>query len=113
MAVSKPERGDRRRRWDEQSPFGRCHRRGRSPVISADLQRFTARRWKGTLGQPVKGQAALLEAPRSIPAFPTVFRERPLYHCRMRAAHAAIGSTSEDRFDNPLIRPMLKLEKLL
>ncbi|MFA1671323.1 NAD(P)/FAD-dependent oxidoreductase [Rhizobium mongolense] len=77
--------------------FGRC-------IVAAGhqsfplLQRFTPG-LERPLGQPVKGQAALLKAEID-PAFPTIFRDG-LYIIAHEGGHAAIGSTSEDRFDNP------------
>ncbi|WP_064840217.1 MULTISPECIES: NAD(P)/FAD-dependent oxidoreductase [unclassified Rhizobium] len=54
---------------------------------------------KQPLGQPVKGQAALLKADLD-PALPTIFLDG-LYVVAHEGGHAAIGSTSENRFDDP------------
>jgi glycine/D-amino acid oxidase-like deaminating enzyme len=54
---------------------------------------------KQPLGQPVKGQAALLKADID-PALPTIFLDG-LYVIAHEGGHAAIGSTSENRFDDP------------
>lgn len=51
------------------------------------------------LGQPVKGQAALLKADVD-PDLPTIFRDG-LYVVAHEGGHVAIGSTSENRFDEP------------
>ncbi|WP_086994410.1 NAD(P)/FAD-dependent oxidoreductase [Rhizobium sullae] len=77
--------------------FGRC-------IVAAGhqsfplLQQFTPGLEK-PLGQPVKGQAALLKAEID-PAFPTIFRDG-LYIVAHEGGYAAIGSTSENRFDDP------------
>ncbi|KAA0700596.1 FAD-binding oxidoreductase [Neorhizobium sp. P12A] len=52
------------------------------------------------LGQPVKGQAALLKADVD-PGMPVIFRDG-LYVVAHEGGHVAVGSTSEDRFDDPL-----------
>ncbi|MBY4587670.1 MULTISPECIES: NAD(P)/FAD-dependent oxidoreductase [Rhizobium] len=54
---------------------------------------------KQPLGQPVKGQAALLKADLD-PALPTIFLDG-LYVVAHEGGYAAIGSTSENRFDDP------------
>ncbi|OWV85202.1 D-amino-acid oxidase [Rhizobium sp. N122] len=54
---------------------------------------------KQSLGQPVKGQAALLRADLD-PALPTIFLDG-LYVVAHEGGYAAIGSTSENRFDDP------------
>ncbi|MBB3649990.1 glycine/D-amino acid oxidase-like deaminating enzyme [Rhizobium sp. BK619] len=54
---------------------------------------------KQPLGQPVKGQAALLKAEID-PGLPTIFLDG-LYIVAHEGGHAAIGSTSENRFDDP------------
>ncbi len=54
---------------------------------------------KQPLGQPVKGQAALLNADID-PALPTIFLDG-LYVVAHEGGHVAIGSTSENRFDHP------------
>ncbi|MEK1895162.1 MAG: FAD-binding oxidoreductase [Rhizobium sp.] len=51
------------------------------------------------LGQPVKGQAALLKVDMD-PSMPTIFRDG-LYIVAHEGGHVAIGSTSEVRFDEP------------
>ncbi|WP_064695338.1 NAD(P)/FAD-dependent oxidoreductase [Rhizobium aegyptiacum] len=51
------------------------------------------------LGQPVKGQAALVKADID-PALPTIFFDG-LYVVAHEGGYAAIGSTSENRFDDP------------
>ncbi len=51
------------------------------------------------LGQPVKGQAALLKGDID-PALPLLYLDG-LYIVPHEGGHAAIGSTSEDRFDDP------------
>ncbi|MBY5699372.1 NAD(P)/FAD-dependent oxidoreductase [Rhizobium leguminosarum] len=55
---------------------------------------------KQPLGQPVKGQAALLKADID-PALPTIFLDG-LYVVAHEGGHVAIGSTSENRFDDPI-----------
>jgi glycine oxidase len=62
------------------------------------LQRFSPELPK-PLGQPVKGQAALLKADID-PAMPTIFRDG-LYVVAHEGGHVAVGSTSENRFDDP------------
>ncbi|MBB2820194.1 UNVERIFIED_ORG: glycine/D-amino acid oxidase-like deaminating enzyme [Rhizobium esperanzae] len=54
---------------------------------------------KQPLGQPVKGQAALLKADID-PALPTIFLDG-LYIVAHEGGYAAIGSTSENHFDDP------------
>ncbi|MBX5203805.1 FAD-binding oxidoreductase [Rhizobium sp. NZLR1] len=61
------------------------------------LQALTAG-LKRPLGQPVKGQAALLKADLD-PALPTIFLDG-LYVVAHEGGHVAIGSTSENRFDD-------------
>jgi glycine/D-amino acid oxidase-like deaminating enzyme len=51
------------------------------------------------LGQPVKGQAALLKADVD-PSLPTIFRDG-LYIVAHEGGHVAIGSTSENSFGDP------------
>jgi glycine oxidase len=51
------------------------------------------------LGQPVKGQAALLGADVD-PSLPTIFRDG-LYIVAHEGGRVAVGSTSENRFDDP------------
>lgn len=77
--------------------FGHC-------VIAAGYQSFSllARDTAGLtqpLGQPVKGQSALLKADID-PELPTIFRDG-LYVVAHEGGHVAIGSTSENRFDAP------------
>jgi glycine oxidase len=62
------------------------------------LDELTAGR-QSPLGQPVKGQAALLKADVDA-ALPVIFRDG-LYVVSHEGGHVAIGSTSEDRFDDP------------
>ncbi|WP_337269048.1 NAD(P)/FAD-dependent oxidoreductase [Oryzifoliimicrobium ureilyticus] len=52
-----------------------------------------------SLGQPVKGQSALLQADID-PAVPAIFRDG-LYIVAHEGGHVAVGSTSEDSFDSP------------
>lgn len=52
------------------------------------------------LGQAVKGQAALLKADVD-PDLPVIFRDG-LYVVPHKGGHVAIGSTSENQFDEPL-----------
>ncbi|ANL22978.1 MULTISPECIES: NAD(P)/FAD-dependent oxidoreductase [Rhizobium] len=78
--------------------FGRC-------ILAAGYQSFPVLQGltpglKQPLGQPVKGQAALLKADVD-PALPTIFLDG-LYVVAHEGGHAAIGSTSENRFDDPL-----------
>ncbi|OWV76604.1 D-amino-acid oxidase [Rhizobium sp. R339] len=78
--------------------FGRC-------ILAAghrsfpQLQDLTSG-LKQPLGQPVKGQAALLKAEID-PALPTIFLDG-LYVVAHEGGHAAIGSTSENRFGDPM-----------
>ncbi|MBB4291045.1 glycine/D-amino acid oxidase-like deaminating enzyme [Rhizobium leguminosarum] len=77
--------------------FGRC-------ILAAGHQSFPLLQGltpglKQPLGQPVKGQAALLKADID-PALPTIFLDG-LYVVAHEGGHAAIGSTSENRFDDP------------
>lgn len=51
------------------------------------------------IGVPVKGQAALLDA-KIDPTWPVIFHDG-LYIIPHEDGHVAIGSTSEDRFDEP------------
>ncbi|MET0748514.1 MAG: FAD-dependent oxidoreductase, partial [Rhizobium sp.] len=60
--------------------------------LTADLQK--------PLGQPVKGQAALLRADID-PDLPVLFRDG-LYIVPHEGGHVAVGSTSENHFDTPL-----------
>ncbi len=52
------------------------------------------------LGQAVKGQAALLSAPSVAPDLPLLYLDG-LYIVPHEGGRVAIGSTSEDRFDDP------------
>ncbi len=77
--------------------FGHC-------IIAAGHQSFPllARETSGLtqpLGQPVKGQSALLKVDVD-PGLPTIFRDG-LYVVAHEGGHVAIGSTSENRFDAP------------
>lgn len=54
---------------------------------------------KRPIGQPVKGQAALLKADID-PALPVIFLNG-LYVVAHEGGHVAVGSTSEDVFDDP------------
>lgn len=62
------------------------------------LQRFSPDLMQ-PLGQPVKGQAALLKADID-PGMPTIFRDG-LYIVAHEGGHVAIGSTSENSFADP------------
>lgn len=62
------------------------------------------------LGQPVKGQAALLKADVD-PGLPVIFRDG-LYIVPHEGGLVAVGSTSENRFDDPLSTDD-QLDKLL
>jgi glycine oxidase len=78
--------------------FGRC-------IMAAGYRSFPMleRQTGGlvkSLGQPVKGQAALLRAEVD-PSLPTIFRDG-LYVVAHEGGHVAVGSTSENRFDDPL-----------
>ncbi|MBB4190781.1 glycine/D-amino acid oxidase-like deaminating enzyme [Rhizobium aethiopicum] len=77
--------------------FGRC-------ILAAGHQSFSVLQGltpdlKKPLGQPVKGQAALLKADVD-PALPTIFLDG-LYVVAHEGGYAAVGSTSENRFDDP------------
>ncbi|PZU88898.1 MAG: D-amino-acid oxidase [Shinella sp.] len=77
--------------------FGHC-------IIAAGHRSFPMLQSLGAplplpLGQPVKGQAALLKADID-PALPLLYLDG-LYIVPHEGGHAAIGSTSEDRFDDP------------
>jgi len=78
--------------------FGRC-------ILSAGHRSFpildalTAGR-KSSLGQPVKGQAAMLKADVD-GGLPVIFRDG-LYIVPHENGLVAVGSTSENRFDDPL-----------
>ncbi|TDK39117.1 FAD-binding oxidoreductase [Rhizobium deserti] len=80
----------------ESIAFGRC-------VIAAGYQSFPLLQaisppLPRPLGQPVKGQAALLKADVD-PALPVIFLNG-LYVVAHEDGHVAIGSTSEESFDN-------------
>lgn len=64
------------------------------PLLARDTAGLTQ-----PLGQPVKGQSALLKADIDA-GFPTIFRDG-LYVVAHEGGHVAIGSTSENRFDAP------------
>ncbi len=77
--------------------FGHC-------ILAAGHQSFPVLgRYTGglarPLGQPVKGQAALLKVDMD-PSMPTIFRDG-LYIVAHEGGHVAVGSTSENRFDEP------------
>ncbi|QFY60883.1 FAD-binding oxidoreductase [Rhizobium grahamii] len=77
--------------------FGHC-------IVAAGYQSFPllAELTSGLtkpLGQPVKGQAALLKADVD-PSLPTIFRDG-LYVVAHEGGHVAVGSTSENRFETP------------
>ena len=81
----------------ENIAFNRC-------ILAAGHQSFPVLQGltpglKQPLGQPVKGQAALLKAEID-PGLPTIFLDG-LYVVAHERGHAAIGSTSENRFDDP------------
>ncbi|KPH08432.1 FAD-binding oxidoreductase [Rhizobium acidisoli] len=81
----------------ENIAFNRC-------ILAAGHQSFPVLQGltpglKQPLGQPVKGQAALLKAEID-PGLPTIFLDG-LYIVAHEGGHAAIGSTSENRFDDP------------
>ena len=78
--------------------FGRC-------ILSAGYKSFPildglTRDRKSALGQPVKGQAALLKADID-DSHPVIFRDG-LYIVPHEGGLVAIGSTSENRFEDPL-----------
>lgn len=82
---------------DENIAFNRC-------ILAAGHQSFPVLQGltpglKQPLGQPVKGQAALLKAEID-PGLPTIFLDG-LYIVAHEGGQAAIGSTSENRFDDP------------
>lgn len=82
---------------DENIAFNRC-------ILAAGHQSFPVLQGltpglKQPLGQPVKGQAALLKAEID-PGLPTIFLDG-LYIVAHEDGYAAIGSTSENRFDDP------------
>jgi glycine oxidase len=64
------------------------------------LDRLTSELRK-PLGQPVKGQAALLKIDVD-PNLPVIFRDG-LYIVPHEGGHVAVGSTSENQFENPLL----------
>lgn len=77
--------------------FGYC-------IVAAGYQSFPllaelTRDLTKPLGQPVKGQAALLKADID-PSLPTIFRDG-LYVVAHEGGHVAVGSTSENRFEAP------------
>ena len=78
--------------------FGRC-------ILSAGHHSFPmldeqTSGLRARLGQPVKGQAALLKADVD-PALPVIFRDG-LYIVPHEHGLVAVGSTSENRFDDPV-----------
>jgi glycine oxidase len=84
-------------RSGERVAFGHC-------IVSAGYRSFPL--LKGispplnhAIGQPVKGQAALLKADID-PALPVIFLNG-LYVVAHEGGHVAVGSTSEDVFDDP------------
>ncbi|NKM55563.1 FAD-dependent oxidoreductase [Rhizobium anhuiense] len=82
----------------ESLAFSRC-------ILAAGYQSFPLLQeltpgLKQPLGQPVKGQAALLKADID-PSLPTIFLDG-LYVVAHEGGHVAIGSTSENRFDDPM-----------
>lgn len=86
----------------ESLAFSRC-------ILAAGYQSFPLLQaltpgLKQPLGQPVKGQAALLKADID-PSMPTIFLDG-LYVVAHEGGHAAIGSTSENRFDDPMSTDM-------
>jgi glycine oxidase len=81
----------------ESVTFGHC-------IVSAGHRSFPLLQGvspplKHPLGQPVKGQAALLKADVD-PSLPVIFLNG-LYVVAHEGGHVAIGSTSEDVFDDP------------
>ncbi len=78
--------------------FGRC-------ILAAGYRSFPVldeltRDRKSALGQPVKGQAALLKADVDS-TLPVIFRDG-LYIVPHEGGLVAVGSTSENRFEDPL-----------
>ena len=63
------------------------------------LDRLNGGSRKRPIGMPVKGQAALLDA-KIDPTWPVIFHDG-LYIIPHEDGRVAIGSTSEDRFDDP------------
>ncbi len=92
-----PERG-LARLSDSDIRFGRC-------ILAAGYRSFPildelTRGRKASLGQPVKGQAAMLKADVD-GGLPVIFRDG-LYIVPHDYGLVAVGSTSENRFDDPL-----------
>lgn len=81
----------------ESLPYGAC-------IVAAGVASFPLLETLGPalarpLGQPVKGQAALLQA-NADPAMPVIYLDG-LYVVAHEGGHVAVGSTSENRFDEP------------
>lgn len=98
VAEIDPSRGRVRFVNDESTSFGHC-------IVSAGHQSFPLLQQfaPGTgvaLGLPVKGQAALLDAPGVDPAQPVLFLNG-LYVVPHDDGRVAVGSTSEEEFDDP------------
>ncbi|MCJ9752023.1 FAD-binding oxidoreductase [Neorhizobium sp. BETTINA12A] len=84
-------------RGGESVAFGQC-------IVSAGHRSFSllqgvSPRLKHPIGQPVKGQAALLKA-NIDPSLPVIFLNG-LYLVAHEGGHVAVGSTSEDMFEDP------------
>ncbi|MDR6816716.1 glycine oxidase [Neorhizobium sp. 2083] len=84
-------------RGGESVAFGHC-------IVSAGHRSFPLLEgisppYPRLIGQPVKGQAALLKADID-PALPVIFLNG-LYVVAHEGGHVAVGSTSEDVFDDP------------
>ncbi len=84
-------------RGGERVTFGHC-------IVSAGYRSFPllqgiSPQLNRPMGQPVKGQAALLKADID-PGLPVIFLNG-LYVVAHEGGHVAVGSTSEDVFDDP------------
>ncbi|MCJ9747274.1 FAD-binding oxidoreductase [Neorhizobium sp. SHOUNA12A] len=84
-------------RGGESVAFGQC-------IVSAGHRSFSLLQGvspplKHPIGQPVKGQAALLKADID-PSLPVIFLNG-LYLVAHEGGHVAVGSTSEDMFEDP------------
>ncbi len=84
-------------RGGESVAFGQC-------IVSAGHRSFSLLQGvspplKHPIGQPVKGQAALLRADID-PSLPVIFLNG-LYLVAHEGGHVAVGSTSEDMFEDP------------
>lgn len=84
-------------RGGESVAFGHC-------IVSAGHRSFSLLQGvspplKHPIGQPVKGQAALLRADID-PSLPVIFLNG-LYLVAHEGGHVAVGSTSEDMFEDP------------